>query len=144
MPAATVNALSTDQLAGLSVDSVSSLLSNPNAASFSSVITSSLKTAVGLSISSVTMEPDATNMTNPTTQTPPPKTNPPSKTNPHSKTNPPSAPVNAFESVADKRFPQILLAMYPGNYTPATAAVNSATQNVSAAEFIFQTKLFSY
>ena len=132
MPAATVNALSTDQLAGLSVDSVSSLLSNPNAASFSSAITSSLKLAVGLSISSVTMGPDATNMTKPPLQTPPPKT------------PPPLAPVNAFESVADKRFPQILLAMYPGNYTPATAAVNSATQNVSAAEFIFQTKLFSY
>ena len=50
----------------------------------------------------------------------------------------------SFKLVNDTRFPQILLAMYPGYYTPATAAVNSATQNVSAAEFIFQTKLFSY
>ncbi len=45
MPAATVNALSSTQLAGLAVDQVSALLNSPNYASFSSSITSSLLTA---------------------------------------------------------------------------------------------------
>jgi len=48
MPAATVNAISSSALSGLPTEAVSALLSNPNAASFSSAITSSLKTAAGL------------------------------------------------------------------------------------------------
>lgn len=47
MPVATVNSLSSTQVASLSHDQATSLLSNPNAASFSSSITSALNSILG-------------------------------------------------------------------------------------------------
>ena len=61
MPAATINVLSSAQLAGLAIDQVSSLLNSPNYASFSSNITSSLQILVTGSSATATT---------PTTKTP--------------------------------------------------------------------------
>jgi len=51
MPVATVNSLSSTQVASLSFDQATSLLSNPNAASFSPSITSALNSILGSSSS---------------------------------------------------------------------------------------------
>jgi hypothetical protein len=56
MPAATVNALSASQLAGLSTDQVTALINNPNAASFSSAITLSLAEALGTTASTANIQ----------------------------------------------------------------------------------------
>jgi hypothetical protein len=65
MPAATINVLSSAQLAGLAIDQVSSLLNSPNYASFSSNITNSLQTLVtGSSASTTTITATPTNSAN--------------------------------------------------------------------------------
>jgi len=54
MPAATVNSMSTTQLAGLAVDQVTALLNSPYYSSFSTAVTNALALAIGGTISSST------------------------------------------------------------------------------------------
>ena len=121
MPAATVNSLSSSQVASLSYDQAASLMSNPSAASFSSSITSALNSMYfdhhsGSGGQNGGGGSGGQNGGGPGMATgapPPPKPN--------------GAPVNAFANV-DPRLPQILLGLFPGSYTPTSAATASATK----------------
>jgi hypothetical protein len=55
MPPSTVNSLSSSQIAGFSSDQLTALVNSPNAANFSSLITSALESAIAGNLSNTSI-----------------------------------------------------------------------------------------